>query len=776
MLSDPKLDRFVDVNYSALSKLGYTKEEFLNIPPSEFIGHYQSETKESTHFTKYGKKVPVEITTTPITLSGGDTYMLTTVTDITEFKEFERIFKRTDEEYRSLFLSHPDIIFTIDMNGFYQTINPAAEEVFGYSREEIEGTNYLDYLTPEAGKETFLHFKEVTNGKTVHFETILLHREGHRRIMDVTAVPLILDEEITGIIGIARDRTDKQLTEQRLYESEQRYRALFDYNIDAVMTFDTSGNFTHVNRRTEEITGATSEALLGRPFISFILPEQREETIRHFRISLEGHPNQYETAIYDRNGRRLDLHVTLIPIYINEEITGIHCIGKDITEWKQVQTRMNHLAYHDTLTGLPNQRHFTERITETLKLSGEQTSSFSIFFIDVDRFKFINDYLGHHTGDRLLQLMGARLQQTLGDRGTLFRYGGDEFVLLASPADAQTTKRIAEDLIKETAKTYNLNGFECISTVSMGISMYPEHGTEAETLIRRADNAMYHAKNSGKNKYQFYSPSVQKPSIDLKMESFLYKALKNDEFHLVYQPQKSGEEEEIIGTEALLRWNSRELGSVSPGDFIPIAEETGLIVPIGEWVIKEACRQNKAWQEQGYPPIVVSVNLSMRQFYHTDLVATIAETLHETGLSPRWLELEITESMAIHADEAVKILKELKKLGVKIAMDDFGTGYSSLSYLKKFSIDQLKIDQTFVRDVNHDSEDNDIITTIIALGRNLGLEVIAEGVETKEQLQFLKKQGCHKFQGYYFGKPQSAEMITTIMQPPETSRNRNESN
>ncbi|SDJ24859.1 sensor domain-containing protein [Salimicrobium halophilum] len=766
-LSDPEHDRFIDINSTVLSKLGYTKDEFMTILPSEFLGPFSAEKKEEIHYTKYGYELPAEVRSHPITLSDGHTYMLTVASDITKSKDIEYKFKRTNEEFQSLFLYHPDIIFTIDMNGIYKTINPAAEEVFGYTTEEITGTPYLDYLTPEAGKNTIPYFYKVMRGETVRFETIIVSRDNRHHIMDVTAVPLVLDDKITGVIGIARDRTDKRETEKRLHESEQRYRALFDYNIDAVMTFDTNGKFTHVNSRTEEITGAASEDLVGRSFLPFVVPEQREETMRQFTISLDGAPHQYETTIHSMMGERLDIHITLIPIYVDEEITGIHCIGKDITEWKRVQTRMNHLAYHDTLTGLPNQRHFTESIAEVLQEAEEHDEEFSIFFLDVDRFKFINDYLGHHMGDTLLQMMATRLEITLGHRGTLFRYGGDEFIILAHPSDEEKTKEIAEDLIKETAKTYDLKGFESVSTVSVGISMYPAHGTSTETLIRRADNAMYHAKNSGKNNYQFYSPKVQKPSASLKTESFLYKALKKEEFHLVYQPQVAGNEEEVIGIEALLRWNNEELGTVSPGEFIPIAEETGLIVPIGEWVLEEACRQNKAWQDQGFPPLTVSVNLSMRQFYHTNLVSTIAEILYKTGLSARWLELEITESMAIHADEAVAILKDLKDIGVKIAIDDFGTGYSSLSYLKKFSIDQLKIDQSFVRDINSDSDDNDIITTIISLGHNLGLEVIAEGVETKEQLEFLKKHGCHKYQGYYFGKPAEAEIISPMIRKQE---------
>ncbi|SIS42498.1 sensor domain-containing protein [Salimicrobium flavidum] len=761
-LSDPARDRFVEINRTVLSKLDYKREEILNIPPSEFLGPYSTEKKEEIHFRKDGRELPAEVTSYPLTLSDGHTYMLTIATDISKNREMKYRLKYKDQQFKSLFLYNPDTIFSLDMNGRYTNINHAGEELFGYPAEEIKGTPYLHFLPEEAGKKTLDHFRAVTAGQTVRFDTIIISKDGGHHIMDVTAVPVIIENVITGVIGIARDITLKAQTEQRLSESEQRYRSLFENNIDAVMTFDLEGRFTHVNNSTIRVTGVSGEELIGRSFLPLIIPNMREKTMRQFAVSLEGTPNEYETSIFNVEGEQLDLYISLLPIYVDGDITGIHCIAKNITAQKKLEETMNHFAYHDTLTGLPNQRHFHEEMEKTLSETKNSDTQFSLFFLDLDRFKFINDYLGHHMGDELLKQVATRLKHKLEERATLFRYGGDEFLILTRQVTKEETKGIAEDVIEEMEKSFDLSGFDAVVTVSIGVSMYPEHGTEADSLIRRADNAMYHAKNLGKNTYQVYNTHIQKEKTNLKIESLLYKALKNGEFFLSYQPQFETNEENISGVEVLIRWDNKELGIVSPGEFIPIAEETGLIVPIGEWVIREACRRNKAWLDAGYPAMSVSVNLSMRQFYHKELVEMIAEILYETGLPPEFLELEITESMAIHAEQASVILTELNKLGVKISIDDFGTGYSSLSYLKRFPIDQLKIDQSFVRDIDSNKEDNDIIRTIISLAHNLNLEVIAEGVKTKAQLEFLKRNGCFKFQGYYLAKPMKPEEVTEL--------------
>ncbi|SDX94755.1 sensor domain-containing protein [Salimicrobium album] len=761
LVSVPDEDRFVEVNTPVLSNLGYTREEFLSRPLSDLFDTLPLEKQERILYKKNGEELLVEAVSRSLTLSDGRLYTLTTVKDMTKNREIKYRLKHKDQQFKSLYLYNPDTIFSLDMNGRYTNINPSGVELFGYAPEKINGSSYLEFLTKEAGEATLSHFKKVTNGETVRFETTLISRDEARHIMDVTAVPLIIDNVITGVIGIARDMTVKKATERLLTESEQRYRSLFDYNTDAVMTFDTDGTFTHANASTEKLSGMSIEQLRGKSFLPFISEEVREETRRHFFTSLQGQPHQYETQLTMSEGEKLYLHVALVPIYIDGNITGIHCVAKNVTELKKLNKKMNHLAYHDTLTGLPNQRYFHETIEQKLA-SGE---NFALFFLDLDRFKFINDYMGHHMGDELLKQVSRRLLRLVGPRGNVFRYGGDEFLIILPQVDTEEAGEIAADITSEMERSYDLNGYEALATVSIGISMSPKHSNTTAALIRQADNAMYHAKNLGKNTWQVYNSQVQKRKTDLKTESHLYKALANREFFLVYQPQFEKDSSHLIGIEALLRWRNKDLGLVSPSEFITIAEETGLIVPIGEWAIREACQQAKAWQNEGHPPVKISVNLSMRQFYHNDLVEMVAQILRETGLPAKYLELEITESMAIHAEEATDILNRLSGLGVKISIDDFGTGYSSLSYLKRFPIHQLKIDKSFIKDIGIDRENNDIITTIISLADSLNLEVIAEGVETASQLDFLRRSGCDKYQGYYFAKPMKPEQIASHFNP-----------
>ncbi|TWI59028.1 EAL domain-containing protein [Halalkalibacter nanhaiisediminis] len=430
---------------------------------------------------------------------------------------------------------------------------------------------------------------------------------------------------------------------------------------------------------------------------------------------------------------------------------GLIVIGRDITESKIAEKHTKHLAYHDELTGLPNRRHLYEVLTEELL----QSSNMAILFLDLDRFKMINDSLGHLTGDLLLQKVSNRLE-ACATKGVVFRHSGDEFILLIPHTNEVEVKELAEKIIHQLNDPFDLEGHEIYISPSIGICLANHVGsnTSAQEFVKFADIAMYQAKREGKNTYRFYSETIKsKTPTSLEMETKLHKALERNEFILHYQPQIDLQSGKIYGIEALIRWNHPHLGFISPAEFIPLAEETGLIVPIGEWVLHTACKQTMKWQEKGFPPLVVSVNLSARQFYQPNLVEMVCEVLKETKLNPAYLELEITESVTMDVGRSIKILSDLKKLGVKISIDDFGTGYSSLAYLKKFPIDKLKIDQSFVRDCLKDASDATIVQTIISMAKNLHLRVIAEGVETQEQLLFLQEQLCHDAQGYFISKP-----------------------
>ncbi|MGH8674988.1 MAG: putative bifunctional diguanylate cyclase/phosphodiesterase, partial [Burkholderiales bacterium] len=428
-----------------------------------------------------------------------------------------------------------------------------------------------------------------------------------------------------------------------------------------------------------------------------------------------------------------------------------------------VQERTAQLAYqanYDLLTGLPNRSLLADRLHQAV-VAQRVAHSIAVVFIDLDNFKLVNDSLGHSAGDRLLVVMAERLRSAVREGDTVARLGGDEFVLvLINQTDDEVTYRAVQRVVAKVGEPVEIEGREFLVTCSAGISLFPRNGPDVDTLLKHADAAMYSAKQHGRNNFQFYTSEMnQLVNERLALEQSLRRALERAEFVLYYQPRLSVKSSTIVGAEALVRWQHPELGLIAPQRFIPLAEETGLIVPLGEWVLREACRQNRAWRNEGMRPGRISVNLSARQFRQEGLVRSVSRILTEVGLDPEHLEIEVTESMVMHsADAAIAILRELGSLGVALSVDDFGTGYSSLSYLKNFPIDALKIDQSFVHDIRGEEDSGgQLAQIIISLGHSLQLKVVAEGVETEEQLRFLRKHRCDEVQGYLFGKPVPSE-------------------
>lgn len=436
-------------------------------------------------------------------------------------------------------------------------------------------------------------------------------------------------------------------------------------------------------------------------------------------------------------------------------------------ELSEALYQKEYMASYDELSGLPNRRLFEDKVVKAMSLAGKLNYKVAVIYMNLDRFKFINDSMGHTFGDQLLQQVAERLQRCLRDSDIIARQGGDEFTILLNRISQQDDVVKAVDRIFQSiTKPFQLNGQEIHATGSIGISMYPGDGDTVEVLMDHASTALNRAKEVGRNKHEFYTPEMnEKISKKLIMETALRKAIERGEFRLFYQPQVHIGTKRLVGMEALIRWVHPELGIVPPLEFIPLAEETGLIVPIGEWVLRTACRQAKQWQQGGSQPFKISVNMSILQFQQDNLIPMIAQILEESGLSPALLELEITESIALHNEkQVIDKLLQLRKLGVKIAIDDFGTGYSSLSYLKKFPINTLKIDKVFIRDIMADSDDEALIAAIIAMANKLKFNVIAEGVETETQLTFLSSLKCDEAQGYLFGKPLPPDRLMELFQ------------
>ena len=456
--------------------------------------------------------------------------------------------------------------------------------------------------------------------------------------------------------------------------------------------------------------------------------------------------------------------------FLLEAITGmsmIACLLEDEREASELATvEMEHLAYHDALTGLPNRPLFIDRLIVALAQASRTDQKLAVFFLDLDRFKDINDSIGHSTGDALLKSVAERIRRCVREGDTVARFGGDEFTLLIPRIDhVEDAAKIAQKILETLKIPFSVADHELFVTTSIGISVYPTDGIDPETLVRNADTAMYRAKDQGRDNYQLYAPAMNARALErLALENMLRKALSHRELVLYYQPVADMRTKSIVGVEALIRWNHPEMGLVSPAHFISVAESSGLIIPIGDWVLRTACRQTKYWQKRINPHLTVAVNLSARQFQQANLAEEIAEVLEETGLEAKYLELEITESNAMqNAENTIYTLRDLKALGVRIAMDDFGTGYSSLSYLKRFPIDTLKLDQSFVREITTDPSDAAIATAVIAMAHSLDLKVIGEGVETTEQFAFLQQQRCDYIQGYLFSPPQAAENLESYL-------------
>jgi diguanylate cyclase (GGDEF)-like protein/PAS domain S-box-containing protein len=563
---------------------------------------------------------------------------------------------------------------------------------------------------------------------------------------------------------IARKRTEKALQ-----ESEQRFRQLVAMSSDWYWEQDAHYRFVAMTGDFAEKSGIAQERMLGRTRWELVPGLMDSDAGREHLAAVRAHEpfKNLEYRMLDDQGDERWFCISGQPMFDEDGgFSGYRGTGSDITARKMTEQRVHHVAQHDVLTGLPNRSLLQDRLGQAVAYANRSGYPVWVMLIDLDRFKFVNDSMGHKAGDVLLMTVAARLRSSLRDTDTVARLSGDEFVVILSEhAEEPLSSDIVQRVMDSVAQPVMLGTKEFFVTCSIGVAAYPSDGTPADSLIEHADIAMYRAKKLGRNNFQFYTPAMNEESLErVRIESALRNALDRNEFVLHYQPQVDLKSGRIVGMEALIRWKHPELGMVPPSRFVGVAEDTGLIVPIGAWVMRTACLQNKAWQDAGLGRLRVAVNLSARQFSATDLVPGIEQVLLDTGLEPSCLELELTESLFMSdVTPAVELLHRMKSLGVKLSIDDFGTGYSSFSYLSRFPIDVLKIDRSFVNDISHDANDAAIVASIIALAHNLRLSVIAEGVETAEQLDYLRHQGCDEMQGYYFSRPLPAQEFEQLL-------------
>ena len=576
-----------------------------------------------------------------------------------------------------------------------------------------------------------------------------------------------------GLLRALRYAIERKSMEEALFVEKERAQVTLNSIGDAVVCTDISGNITFLNLVAEKMTLWSWQEAAGRPMAEV------------FRIldatSRETTPNPMDRAIGQdqtvhlpsncilirRDGSEIPIEDSVAPIHDREgQATGAVIVFRDVSAARAMALQMTHSAHHDFLTGLPNRMLFNDRVNQSIFLAWRHMKKVAVLFLDLDGFKHINDSLGHPIGDKLLQSIAKRLVDCVRVSDTISRQGGDEFVVLLSEMEQSEDAAIsARRMLQAAAEAHSIDQDDLHVTASIGVSVYPDDGLDAETLIKNADTAMYQAKENGRQSYQYFKPAMNVRAVERQsIEESLRRALERQEFALHYQPKINLRTGEITGAEALIRWTHPTRGPVAPGQFIPVAEDCGLILPIGNWVLREACKQARAWLDAGLPLRTMAVNISAMEFRHEHFLEGVFAILKDTGLDPRCLELELTESVLMkHAGSTESILRILRARGVQLAVDDFGTGYSSLSYLRKFSIDALKIDQSFIRQITSAPDETTIVAAVISMGRSLKLRVVAEGVETLQELKFLQAHECDEAQGYYFSRPVLPEQFARLL-------------
>jgi diguanylate cyclase (GGDEF)-like protein/PAS domain S-box-containing protein len=634
----------------------------------------------------------------------------------------------------------------------------------------------IDLFLPDSqGIETFDRLFRAAPQIPILVLSASLHEDLARLAVQRGAQDYLLKSRLDGYLlpKALRSMLERAAIAEALFDEKERAQVTLNSIGDAVMSSDVWGRVTYLNVVAEGLTGWPRKEAAGHPIekvFRIVDASTREPAPNPMALAIRENKAVCLTpncVLIRRDGVEAAIEDSAAPIHDRRgRVTGAVMVFHDVSTTRALSLRMSHLAQHDGLTDLPNRATLNDRLTQAMALANRHRQKLAVLFLDVDRFKHINDTLGHDVGDRLLQSVAQRLLSCVRNSDTVSRQGGDEFVILLSEvAHAEDAAVCAENILRALSAPYRIDQHNLHLTASIGIVTYPEDGTDAGTLMKHADFAMYHVKDSGRNNYEFFAPDMNVRALERQsLENGLRHAMERQEFVLHYQPIMNLQTGAILGVEALIRWRHPRRGIVFPGQFVPIAEESGFIVAIGRWVLRAACRQMRAWQAAGLPLTRIAINISAVELRDKDFVAGVRAVLLETGLAPRDLELELTETFLMEDSKSTAaVLVALKEMGVQLALDDFGTGYSSLSHLKLFPIGILKIDQSFVRDLTTDADDASIVTSLIGMGKSLRMRVVAEGIETREQLAFLQEHHCPEGQGHYFGEAVDAEEFTQLL-------------
>lgn len=677
--------------------------------------------------------------------------------------------QRSYAYFKSLFDNSPEGIVIIDDRDWIIDANPAFERMFQHPRGELVGRDLNDFIVPEARREEAAKYSQrARDGVTDEIgDTIRRRKDGSEVRVSIMGAPVFIDGKQIGACGIYRDMTSHFRNRARLREIEQRLCAVVENLPVILFMLDRNGIYTLSQGLGLKALGRQPEDNVGRSI--FDVYANQPQLLEGFRQALAGRSWVGQHPIAQRV-----FETQFSPFRdADGKLTAVIGLARDATENLEIKRRLQHMTHHDVLTGLPNRTLFRERVEAAISNAAQANTSFAILLVELDHFKKINDSLGHAAGDRVLRTVAEHLANAMRATDTVARVGGDEFaVLVPHVPSARQVTIIARKLLSALAEPIPEKDMQLNMSASLGISLYPNDGRDTDTLLGNADAAMHQAKETERGSYRFFSPKMNNGALEsLLLSNNMHAGLQREEFLLHYQPVIELASGNITGFEALVRWHHPERGLISPVEFIPIAEETGFITALGEWVLTEACRQMRQWLRGAPAALHMAVNLSAKQFRDCGFVERIGTTLAETGLAPEQLLVEITEStMLPNPDHTRDILGRFSAMGMPIAVDDFGTGYSSLAYLREFAVDYLKIDRSFVSNLPDEESASTIVNTIIAMAQNLGLKVIAEGVETPEQLAFLRKSGCDAAQGYYLGMPMPAAEAEAFLAANKWSR------
>lgn len=673
----------------------------------------------------------------------------------------------------ALINASPDIIALKDGEGRWQLLNRAARELFGLGEDNWFNRTHQELealIAPEQRsclRACAASDEEAWQARRPSLSVLRVPSPAQGlRIFEISKSPVFHEDgSRRQLIMLGRDVTERTLMEERLRVFDEVLRN----SREAVVITDADNNILSVNPTFCEITGYQPEEVMGKNPRILSSGRQNKAFYRNLwqQLALEG---SWRGEIWNRR-KNGEIYPEWLDISLVRDgsgrVTHHIAIFSDITHHKETERQLQFMAYHDPLTRLPNRLLLRDRFDQAAAAALRTQTRLALLFLDLDQFKHVNDTLGHTSGDKLLLGVAERLRACVRETDTISRLGGDEFViLLGELKEVETASQVAQKVLEQLAPPFTIDGQQISTSFSIGIGLFPDDGNDFDTLLKIADAAMYAAKDCGRNTYRYYTEQLNLHALErLHMQHSLRQAIERQEFVLHYQPQYELASGRLAGAEALIRWNCPERGLTTPDSFIPVAEECGLIVGIGEWVLREACRQNRAWQDAGHLPLPVAVNLSALQFRHGNLADSVRGALADSGLQPQWLELELTESILIqNVDAVLEVLRTLKQIGVRLSIDDFGTGYSSLAYIKRFALDKLKVDQSFVRNMAIDPDDAAIVHSVIQLGHSLKLTVVAEGVESAEQAEILRREGCDLVQGYLYARPLPPEQFGAVLE------------